>query len=132
MPCDPLSDLRAWQQRLERLAAQHATGWDPPIDVYETEDRYVVTAEVPGLSREQIDVAVRDNRLMIKGVRSGGSPESSTRHYHQIERGHGSFERTFQFADPVEQDRITADLRDGVLTITLPKTAAPPRRIQVS
>jgi HSP20 family protein len=132
MPCDPLSDLRAWQQRLERLAAQHGNGWDPPIDVYETEDRYVITAEVPGLSREQIDVAVHDNRLMIKGVRSGGNPESSTRHYHQVERGHGSFERTFQFADPVEQDRITADLRDGVLTIMLPKTAAPPRRIQVS
>jgi HSP20 family protein len=132
MPCDPLSDLRAWQQRLERLAAQHASVWDPPIDVYETEDRYVVTAEVPGLSREQIDVAVRDNRLQIKGVRSSGSPESSTRHYHQIERGHGSFERTFQFVEPVEQDRITADLRDGVLTITLPKTASPPRRIQVS
>ena len=132
MPCDPLSDLRAWQQRLERLAAQHGTGWDPPIDVYETEDRDVVTAEVPGVSREQIDVAVHDNRLMIKGVRSAGSPESSTRHYHQIERGHGSFERTFQFADPVDQDRITADLRDGVLMITLPKTAAPPRRIQVS
>lgn len=132
MPCDPLSDLRAWQQRLERLAAQHGSVWDPPIDVYETEDRYVVAAEVPGLAREQIDVAVHDNRLTIKGVRSAGSPESSTRHYHQIERGHGSFERTFQFADPVDQDRITADLRDGVLTIALPKAAAPPRRIQVS
>jgi HSP20 family protein len=132
MPCDPLSDLRAWQERLERLAAQHSTGWAPPIDVYETEDRYVVTAEVPGLAREQIDVAVQDNRLSIRGARSGGTPESSTRHYHQVERGHGAFERVFRFADPVEQDRITADLRDGVLTVTLPKAAAPPRRIQVS
>jgi len=131
MVCDPLRDLRAWQERLERLATQHGTGWEPPIDVYETEDRYVVMAEVPGLAREQIDVAVHDNRLMISGTRSG-SPESASRHFHQVERGHGSFERTFRFADPVEQDAITADLREGVLTITLPKQATPARRIQVS
>src|SRR3954453_20432856 len=131
MVCDPLRDLRAWQERLERLAPQHSTGWEPPIDVYETEDRYVVMAEVPGLAREQIDVAVHDNRLMISGTRSG-SPESASRHFHQVERGHGSFERTFRFADPVEQDAITADLREGVLTITLPKQATPARRIQVS
>ena len=132
MPCDPLRDLRAWQERLERLAAQHGQAWVPPIDVYETEDRYVVTAEVPGLEREQIDVAVQDNRLMIRGLRSVGTPESASRHYHQVERGHGAFERTFRFADPVQENGITADLRDGVLTITLPKMATPPRRIQVS
>ena len=132
MACDPLRDLRAWQERLERLAAQHGHAWAPPIDVYETEDRYVVTAEVPGLDREQIELAVQENRLMIRGTRSAGVPESATRHYHQVERGHGSFERTFRFADPVQDDRITADLRDGVLTITLPKVVAPPRRIQVS
>ena len=132
MPCDPLRDLRAWQERLERLAAQHGHAWVPPIDVYETEDRYVVTAEVPGLDRQQIELAVQDNRLMIRGTRSAGTPESAGRRYHQVERGHGSFERTFRFADQVEDDRITADLRDGVLTITLPKAATPPRRIQVS
>lgn len=132
MPCDPLRDLRAWQERLERLAAQHGTAWAPPIDVYETEDRYVVTAEVPGLAREQIELSVHENRLQIRGTRSAGIPESASRHYHQVERGHGSFERTFRFADPVEQDGISADLRNGVLTITLPKAAQPPRRIQVS
>ncbi len=132
MACDPRGDLRAWQERLERLATQHGTAWAPPIDVYETEDRYVITAEVPGLAREQIELAVQDNRLMIRGTRSAGIAESANRRYHQVERGHGSFERTFRFADPVEDERITADLRDGVLTITLPKIATPPRRIQVS
>src|SRR5437879_2629741 len=58
MPCDPLRDLRAWQERLERIASQQASPWAPPIDVYETDDRYVITAEVPGLSRDQIDLAV--------------------------------------------------------------------------
>jgi HSP20 family protein len=131
MPCDPLRDLRAWQERLERLAAQHGTAWAPPIDVYETEDRYVVTAEVPGISRDAIDLAVQDNRLTLSGTRAGQLAESDAQHFHQVERGHGSFTRTFQFADPVLTDKISADLRDGVLTIMLPKAAAPARRIEV-
>jgi len=131
MPCDPLRDLRAWQERLERLAAQRGSAWDPPMDVYETPARYVVTAELPGLSREQIELAVQDNRLTIRGLRPAAGPDSPTRHYHQIERGHGSFLRTSEFADAVDQDGIAADLRDGVLTVTLPKLATAPRRIDV-
>src|ERR1051326_3806110 len=131
MPCDPLRDLRAWQERLERIASQQASPWAPPIDVYETDDRYVITAEVPGLSRDQIDLAVEDNRRPIRGERPAGVPESGSRHYHQVERGHGPFYRVFEFADRVRDDGITADLRDGVLTITLPKHATPPRRIDV-
>ena len=131
MPCDPLRDLRAWQERLERLASQHGTAWAPPIDVYETEDRYVVTAEVPGVTREEIDVAVQDNHLRLRGTRAVQPAEPGALHFHQVERGHGSFERTFRFADPVSTEQISADLQNGVLTITLPKAASPPRRIQV-
>ena len=131
MPCDPLRDLRAWQERLERLAAQHATAWAPPIDVYETDDRYVITAEVPGIARDQVELALQDNRLTIRGTRSS-TPETAAHHYHQVERGHGSFLRTFQFADAVDQEHIAADLRDGVLTVTLPKALTPPRTIEVS
>jgi HSP20 family protein len=131
MACDPLRDLRAWQQRLEHLASQHATAWAPPIDVFETDDRYVITAEVPGITRDQVDLAVKDNRLSIRGSRSVGVAESATRHYHQVERGHGSFLRTFEFASAVDHEGITADLRDGVLTVTLPKSAAPPRTIEI-
>lgn len=130
MACDPLRDLRAWQERLERLAAQHGTAWAPPIDVYETSDRYVLTAEVPGLAREQIDLALEDNRLTIRGARAGESAEGQ-RHYHQVERGHGAFSRTFEFADAIASDAIAADLRDGVLTVTLPKRSPHVRRIEV-
>lgn len=130
MPCDPLRDLRAWQERLERLAAQRGSAWDPPIDVYETASRYIVTAEVPGLAREEIELAVQDNRLTIRGIRQAG-PETAARRYHQVERGHGSFQRTFEFVDAVDQQGIIADLRDGVLTVTLPKLETPPRRIEV-
>jgi HSP20 family protein len=132
MPCDPLRDMRVWQERLERLAAQHATPWAPPIDVYETADRYVITAEVPGLSRDQIDLALQDNRLTIAGARPADPTEGGARHYHQVERGHGMFHRTFALGDPVDATAIAADLRDGVLTVTLPKAVSPPRRIEVS
>ena len=130
MPCDPLRDLRAWQERLERLAAQRGSAWDPPIDVYETDAAYVLMAEVPGVTRDQIHLAVQDNRLTLGGIRSGGAPEAG-RQFHQVERGHGSFQRTFEFAAAVRSEGISADLRDGVLTVTLPKLAVPPRKIDV-
>ena len=131
MACDPLRDLRAWQERLERLASHQASPWAPPVDVYETDDRYVISAEIPGLARDEIQLSVQDNRLTIRGERPAGVPESETRHYHQVERGHGAFYRTFEFAENVGHDAIRADLRDGVLTVTLPKLASPPRRIDV-
>jgi HSP20 family protein len=131
MPCDPLRDLRAWQERLERLATQGGGAWDPPMDVFETATRYVVTAEVPGLTREHVELAVQDSRVTIRGERPPAGPESPTRHYHQVERGHGRFQRTFEFAEPFDERAITADLRDGVLTVTLPKIVTAPRRIEV-
>jgi HSP20 family protein len=131
MACDPLRDLRAWQERLERLASQEASPWAPPIDVYETDDRYVISAEIPGLARDEIQLSVHDNRLTIRGERPAGVPESAGRIYHQIERGHGPFFRAFEFAEAVRHDAIRADLRDGVLTVTLPKLASPPHRIDV-
>jgi HSP20 family protein len=131
MACDPLRDLRAWQERLERLASQQGSPWAPPIDVYETDDRYVISAEIPGLARDQIQLSVQDNRLTIRGERPASVPESATRHYHQVERGHGPFHRAFEFAEAVRHDSIRADLRDGVLTVTVPKLASPPRRIDV-
>ena len=132
MPCDPLRDLRAWQDRLERLASQHSTSWAPPIDIYETAESYFITAEVPGLKREQVDVAIEDNRITLRGARPGAAGEGPNRHYHQVERGYGSFTRTFKFADPIQADRISADLQHGVLTVTLPKMPTPPvRRIEV-
>jgi HSP20 family protein len=133
MPWDPLRDLRAWQERLERLTAHHTDSWAPPLDVYETHDRYIISAEVPGLARDDVDLAIEGTRVTIRGVR----PDSRAiggdiTHYHQIERGHGAFSRTFEFAEAIDGDRVSADLRDGILTITLPKApVAPARRIEV-
>jgi HSP20 family protein len=130
MSWDPMRDLRAWQ---ERLASPHPESWTPPIDVYETTDRYVVAAEVPGLAREQIELALEDSRLIIRGHRSDKTSTSgAVTHFHQVERGHGAFARTFEFASKIDTEAVTADLSQGILTITLPKAASPPlRRIEV-
>ena len=85
MPWDPMRDLRVLQERLERLSTHHPDSWTPPIDVYETEDRYVVAAELPGLSRESIELALEDSRLTIRGQRidratmSAATSSTSTR-----------------------------------------------------
>ncbi|HVH58296.1 MAG TPA: Hsp20/alpha crystallin family protein [Vicinamibacterales bacterium] len=126
MPVNPWRDLRAWQDRLERLSSPHADIWSPPIDVYETADRYVVAAELPGLTREQIELAMADSRLTIRGQRVDRPADNV--HYHQVERGHGAFSRTFEFTDKIDVDHVTADLTNGVLTVTLPKVPPAPRR----
>ena len=126
MPVNPWRDLRAWQERLERLSAHRADSWAPPIDVYETADAFVVSAEVPGLARDQIELSMVDSRLVIRGRRLDRGAEGV--HYHQVERGHGAFSRTFEFTTQIDADQVTADLANGVLTITLPKLPAVPRR----
>ena len=128
-----MRELRAWQDRLERLTTHHSDSWTPPIDVYETEDRYVLAAELPGLAREHIELALEDSRLTIRGKRVDRTAASGTTvHFHQVERGHGAFARTFEFGSKIASDAVSADLTDGVLTITLPKAAPPPaRKIEV-
>jgi HSP20 family protein len=124
-------ELRVLQQRLERLSTHHLEAWAPAIDVYETETSFVVTAEVPGLSREQVDLAFEDTRLTIRGHRSdrgAAGPAEDVQRFHQVERGYGSFARTFEFADTIDVEQVTADLADGVLTITLPKVPSRPAR----
>ena len=109
MPWDPLRDLQAWQ---DRLSSHHREAWAPPIDVYETADLYVITAEVPGLTRDHIELALEDTRLTIRGRRPEPAPplEGSVR-FHQVERGRGPFTRTFEFADRVDAARVVADSR---------------------
>ena len=126
---DPLRDLLAIQQRLDRF--KPGAGWNPPVDLHETPDSYVVTAEVPGLSRDDIEINMHDGRLTLSGTRRERS--AACEQYHRVERGRGSFSRTFQLPIAVDAERIVADLRDGVLTVTCPKSAeAAVRRIHVS
>ena len=127
---DPIRDLLAIQQRLDRFAPGPA-GWVPPVDLHETDDRYVVTAELPGLRREDVQIHFQDSRVTLSGVRHERA--APCEQFHRIERGHGSFSRTFELPVAVLVDEITADLKDGVLTVVIPKSPdGAPRRIRVS
>ena len=127
---DPIRDLLAIQQRLDRFAPG-PSGWAPSVDLHETADRYVLTAEVPGLERQDVEIHVHDGLLTLSGSRK--ERPVACEQYHRIERGHGSFSRTFQLPLPIAVDDITADLKDGVLVVTVPKaTDGAPRRITVS
>jgi HSP20 family protein len=100
------------------------------VDLCETSDAFVLTAELPGLSREQLRIDVHDNRLTLQGRRTA---RQSCEQYHQVERGHGEFLRTFALPNAVNGEGVTAELIDGVLTIVVPKLPGEvPRRVVVS
>jgi len=131
---DPLRDLLALHEQLGHLVGTDAPGWTPPVDLYETANEFVLTAELPGLSREQIEIHVEDSRVTIRGARSGAAPRDiPCEQYHRVERGHGSFSRGFSLPEPIDVDGVAADLKDGILTVTIPKSRdRAARRIDVS
>lgn len=127
---DPFRDLIRIQHGLERLASHGPQGWAPAVDLCETSEAFVFTAELPGLTREQIRIDVHENRLTLQGRREA---RASCQQYHQVERGNGEFLRTFVMPHAVNPEGVTADLTDGVLTITVHKMPLdPPRRVVVS
>lgn len=127
---DPIRDLLVIQQRLDPFAPGPAAGWVPPVDLQETPEHYMLTAEVPGLQRGDLEIHLHDGRLTLSGVRRERGV--ACEQYHRVERGHGTFNRTFQLPVPVDAERVVADLRDGVLTVTCPKAPdASVRRIRV-
>jgi HSP20 family protein len=131
---DPLRDLLALHEQIGHLVGADAPGWTPPVDLYETPAEYVLTAELPGLTRDQIEIHAEDTRITIRGSRaSAPGREIPCEQYHRVERGHGRFSRAFTLPEAIDIDAVTADLKDGVLTVTLPKSAEHgARRIDVS
>jgi HSP20 family protein len=119
MPWDPTRDLLTMQERLESLFGRAAPGWVPPVDLIEHADAYVLTVELPGLRREDIQIDADAKGVTVRGQRPPQSccPER----YQQLERGQGHFSRSFRFALPVDSNNVKADLADGVLTVMIPK-----------
>lgn len=130
MPWDPMRDLLIMQERLDSLFGRATPGWVPLVDLYETPDSYVVAAELPGMAREDFQIDVASNTLTLRGRRA---ETCSPQRYQQLECGLGSFSRSFRFADDIQADAINAQFKDGVLTVTVPKTPkAGVRRIDVT
>lgn len=106
--------------------------WSPAVDIRETEDAYEVYAELPGLSKDDIDITIENNVLKLTGERRW-EKDLSEEEYHRIERAYGGFTRAFSLPSRVDSENVKANFKDGVLTVTVPKREeAKPRRIDIS
>ncbi len=108
------------------------SGWTPALDLYEEKDNLVVKVELPGMKREDIDVSLHEGSLSISGERKSEEKHQDADVY-RTERFFGRFQRTVTLPTPVAADKVKAQYKDGILTITLPKTEeAKPKRIDVN
>jgi HSP20 family protein len=120
------------QDELARLIDTPLQGWAPALDVQEDKDAYTVRVELPGLKREDIEVHLQEDALVISGERRHEEPKEGTE-VHRSERFYGKFSRALTFPTGVNGDKVTASYKDGVLTVTVPKAeAAKPKQITVS
>src|SRR5580765_2481140 len=139
---DPFRDLRTLQEEVNRLFTGNigrnfdeegiARGaWNPSVDIYENKDHIVLEAELPGMKREDFELSVENNVITLRGERQFEKKEDSD-NYHRVERSYGSFTRSFTLPQTVSAEGATAEYRNGVLRVTLPKREeAKSRRIEV-
>ena len=106
--------------------------WAPPVDVYQNGDHEIVLkAELPDMTREAIDITVEDDTLTIKGEKKFAD-DVKDEQFHRIERRYGAFSRSFSLPQTVDASKVTADYKNGVLTVRLPlREEARPRQIKV-
>ncbi len=137
---DPFHDLmgfpagmRSFQDAVNRMLSEprSARPWTPAVDILETENELVIKADLPAVDMKDIHVDIENGTLSLKGERKFEAGEEGVG-YHRIERSFGSFARYFDLPDTVEADKVKADYKAGVLTVTLPKKEiAKPRSIKV-
>lgn len=96
-------------------------GWNPSVDVIETDDEIVVKAEIPGVSMDDIDLTVENNRMILSGEKKQEHEEKDD-NYYLMERSYGSFRRIFVLPAQADAERVVASYEDGLLTVTVPKS----------
>ncbi len=125
--------LRVFQDTVNRLFTEGASArpWAPAVDIFETENELILKADVPGIEMKDIEVRMENGTLALKGERKFTN-EQKENGYHRVERGYGAFSRYFTLPETVEADKVSAEYKDGVLTVKLPKKElAKPRSIKV-
>lgn len=126
--------LRLFEDAVTRLMSEPRTGrpWSPAVDIVETQDALLLKADLPDVKLEDIDVRVENQTLTMSGKRRF-EKEEKVKGYHRIERSYGDFVRSFAIPQTVDTDKVAADYKNGVLTISLPKKdAAKPRQVKVA
>ena len=105
---------RTWDNPLS------TTAWNPSVDIFENDNEVIIKAELPGMNSKDIEVKLENNVLMLKGERRF-EKETKEENYHRIEREYGTFSRSFALPAAVNSDKVTAEYKDGILKVTLPK-----------
>ena len=107
------------------------SNWTPAVDIVEDNDAFVVTADLPGLTKKDISINIKENMLTVSGERKSVIKDEK-RNYCRTERRYGAFKRSFQLTDKVLADKITASFKDGVLTVNVPKAEeVKPKEIEI-
>jgi len=138
MRWNPFSEVRRLQDEMNRLFDTSfgeqelgAVGWIPPVDIEETQDGLRVTAEIPGMKKDDIHVEFENGLLTIRGERRRET-KTEEKNFHRVERSYGTFVRTFRLPASINAEQIKANYAEGVLTLEMPKTeAAKARRIEI-
>ena len=113
-------------------ASQLLGAWSPALDLYEDKENFVLKVELPGLNKEDVSVSIEDGCLTISGERKSETKREDTE-VHHTERYYGRFQRTVTLPTAVAADKVKAAYKDGVLTVTLPKTEqAKPKQIDIA
>jgi HSP20 family protein len=137
---DPFRDLMSIQNEMNRLFGRTYGGdvgestrgaWTPALDVFETQEKFVITMELPGVSPDDVDISVEDSTLMVRGERKFYS-EQQEESFLRIERRFGEFTRSLTLPSTADAESIQASFDHGVLTIEVPKREeAKPRKISI-
>ena len=131
---DPFQGLRLFEDAVTRMMSEPRANrpWSPAVDIFETEDALKLKADIPDVKIEDIDVRVENQTLSIRGQRKF-EKEENVKGHHRIERSYGEFVRSFAVPSTVDTEKVNAEYKNGVLTITLPKKeAAKPRQVKVA
>lgn len=105
--------------------------WAPRVNVRETPEQIEISADLPGIKRDDLSVGIENNMLVIRGTRANETADKDGT-FHRVEKVYGSFERSFSLPTGLVRDRISASLKDGVLVVSIPKTdEAKPRIVEV-
>ncbi len=128
---DPFRELKSLQDEMNRLFMTSTArgfgeeemasgGWAPSVDIYESENEIVLEAELPGMERSDFEVSIENNIITLKGERKFERNDDGD-NYHRVERAYGTFTRSFSLPRSVVANATTADFKNGILRVSLPK-----------
>ena len=130
---DPGNLFQGFDEALERIWGNGPVRrWTPAVDVFENKDSVVVKAELPGVDPKEVEISMEDGTLYLKGERKSES-EDQRDGYHRLERSYGSFARAFTLPDSVDPEKVSAEYKDGLLSVTLPKREeSKPKKVKIA